>query len=251
MNPKLKLGLSLFFIGFLGVLTMLTVTIPMDKFPPMVLEKVSPQMLKVLILANPTVLLIISVILGTALYDKVGLKVPNISQWLGIESSGISFGEQFKFGALSGLTAGALIVAVSGIFGQVIEEEMKAMGNDFDVTILARFGYGGITEELLLRYGFMTLIVWVVFIITKNLEPVTYWIGLVLAALLFAVGHFPAVYAAVPEPSGILLTYILIGNSIAGLFFGWLYWKKGLEAAFIAHIFAHVAMLAGEQIFKV
>lgn len=74
------------------------------------------------------------------------------------------------------------------------------------------------------------------------------WIGIVLAALLFAVGHFPVVFSSVKNPTISLLTYVLTGNTIGGVFFGWLYWKKGLEAAFIGHIFAHVAMLMGEQV---
>jgi len=70
-----------------------------------------------------------------------------------------------------------------------------------------------------------------------------YWIAIALSTLLFALGHFPVVFLAISEPSFTLLSYILIGNSIAGLVFGWLYWKKGLEAAIIAHAFAHVAMV--------
>jgi hypothetical protein len=61
---------------------------------------------------------------------------------------------------------------------------------------------------------------------------------------------FSCGFNAVQNPTILLLTYVLIGNSIAGLFFSWLYWKKGLEAAFIGHIFAHVAMIIGEQVFQ-
>ena len=125
------------------------------------------------------------------------------------------------------------------------------MGEKIKITILARFTYGGLTEELLMRYGFMTLIVWIIYKITKKLNSITYWTGIILAAALFALGHFPIAFSAVSDPSVSLLSYILIGNSLAGIFFGWLYWKKGLEAAFIGHIFAHVAMLAGEQLFQI
>jgi membrane protease YdiL (CAAX protease family) len=45
-----------------------------------------------------------------------------------------------------------------------------------------------------------------------------------------------------------MIAYVIIGNSVGGLVFGWLYWKKGLESAFIAHIFAHVAMVIIEKI---
>jgi len=56
-------------------------------------------------------------------------------------------------------------------------------------------------------------------------------------------GHFPIAFQAIPNPSIGLLSYIIIGNTIGGIVFGWLYWKKGLESAFIAHIFTHIVLL--------
>lgn len=250
MSKKIKLGLSLFFLGLLGVLTLLTVTISLDSLPKEVLEKISPHTLKYLVLINPTILLLIAVIVGTLLYDKVGFSVPTISSILKIEQPKIKFIEQIKFGILFGLLTGILTTVIGIIFKSSIPQEFIVLGNKIKITTIARFGYGGLTEELLMRFGFMTLVVWLIFKITKNLSNSTYWIGIILASILFAVGHFPVVFNAVQNPTISLLTYVLIGNSIAGLFFGWLYWKKGLEAAFIGHIFAHVAMIIGEQVFQ-
>ncbi|MBC6605507.1 CPBP family intramembrane metalloprotease [Hymenobacter sp. BT188] len=249
MNKKLKLGLALFIIGLLGVFTMLTVTIPLENFPKEVLDKISPQTLKFLVLLNPTILLLIAVVVGTVLYDKVGLTVPTISSILKIEDAKKKFMSQIKFGVLFGLVAGILTTIIGLIFKSSIPQELIEVGNKIKVTTLARFAYGGLTEEILMRFGFMTLVVWIIFKLSKKLNNSTYWIGIILASVLFAIGHFPVIFNAVQNPTISLLTYILVGNSIAGLFFGWLYWKKGLEAAFIGHIFAHVAMISGEQIF--
>ena len=79
MNNKIKLGLVLFIIGLLGIISMLTVAIPIESLPKEVLDKISPQSLKYLVLVNPTILLIIAVVVGTMLYDKVGFSVPTIS----------------------------------------------------------------------------------------------------------------------------------------------------------------------------
>jgi membrane protease YdiL (CAAX protease family) len=247
MNKKIKLGLTLFALGLLGVLTMLTVTIPLDALPKEALSKISPQAIKYLILINPTFLLLIAVIVGTLLYDKVGLKVPAISALLKIENPEIKFSEQVKSGVLLGLLTGILISVAGAAFKSSVPEELTELADKIKLTPVARFAYGGLTEEILLRFGFMTLMVWVTFRLTRNLRNPTYWTGILLASILFAFGHFPIVYKAVGDPSFTLLTYIFIGNLIAGLFFGWLYWKKGLEAAFIGHIFAHVAMLASEK----
>jgi len=68
----------------------------------------------------------------------------------------------------------------------------------------------------------------------------------IISSIIFALGHFPIAYQVVENPSMALLTYILIGNTIGGLIFGWLYWKKGLESAFLAHILTHVIMVMAE-----
>ena len=244
MNTKLKLGLTLFVLGFLGVLSLLTITLPEGTYPEE-MAQLPPIVLKLLIIVNPTMFLLISVAVGTALFDKINLKVPVISSLLKIkqENSGTIFKQQLKYGISLGLLAGAAIMVIAYIYGMFIQEELKAMENQMELTLAARFLYGGITEELLLRFGFMTLVVWITSKLTKRLDNTTYWIGIVLSTVLFAVGHFPVVYAAIPNPTLLLLSYELIGNSVGGLIFGWLYWKKGLEAAIIAHAFTHVAMV--------
>ncbi|SIS47231.1 CAAX protease self-immunity [Zobellia uliginosa] len=246
MHNKLKLGLTLFGLGILGILSMLTITFPGDMIPKELVEALSPETLKYLSLIQPSVLLLIAVVIGTMLYDKVNLQVPSISDILKIESPKISFKEQIKFGVLFGIIAGILTTLVTFVFKTSIPQEFVEMQGKVQFTPIARFLYGGITEEILMRFGFMTLLVWSAFKITKNLNDLTYWIGIVLASLLFAIGHFPMVFSVVENPSALFLTFVMLGNSIAGLFFGWLYWRKGLEAAMVAHIMTHVILMTGE-----
>ncbi|WP_252735976.1 CPBP family intramembrane glutamic endopeptidase [Zobellia sp. B3R18] len=248
MHNKLKLGLTLFGLSILGILSMLTVTFPEDGIPKELVEAIPLETLKYLSLIQPTVLLLIAVFIGIMLYDKVNLQVPSISNALKIESPKISFREQIKFGVLFGIIAGILTTTVTLVLKTSIPQEFVKMQEKVQFTPIARFLYGGITEEILVRFGFMTLLVWLAFKITKNLNDLTYWVGIVLASLLFAIGHFPTVFSVVANPSALFLTYIMVGNSIAGLFFGWLYWRKGLEAAIIAHIMTHVVMMMGEMI---
>ena len=234
-------------LGLLGASTLLTASLPLGDLPEQ-LAQLPLSVVKLLTLINPIVFLLTAVSVGTALYDKVNLTVPTISALLKIERPRTSFTEQLKFGVLLGLSAGILIMFIAFIFERLVPpEEFKALDSSIELTLLARFGYGGIVEELLLRFGFMTLVVWTASKISRRLNNGTYWIGIVLSTLLFAFGHFPIVFVSVPSPSFLLLAYILIGNSAAGLIFGWLYWKKGLEAACIAHIFAHAAMVSIES----
>jgi len=245
MNPKLKLklGLTLFVLGFLGVLSLLTVSLPIGDLPDEIAQ-LPPVVINLLMLINPAILLLISVLVGIALFDKVNLTVPVISGLLEKKWQPTIFKQQLKYGVLLGLLAGALIMLIAYIYGFFVAEELEMLASDIELTLIARLLYGGITEELLLRFGFMTLVVWIFFKLAKRLNNSAYWTGIVIASILFAVGHFPVVFSSLSNPSLLLLSYILIANAVGGLIFGWLYWKKGLESAIIAHAFAHVAMLS-------
>lgn len=90
----------------------------------------------------------------------------------------------------------------------------------------------------------MSLFIWLLSLLFKNKPNWIYWLGILLAALLFGLGHLPVVLSSIEEPSLTTLLYIVLGNMVGGSIFGWLYWKKGLESAMIAHAFAHVTMLS-------
>ena len=92
----------------------------------------------------------------------------------------------------------------------------------------------------------MTLIVWLTSKIVKNANESKYWIGILVSSIIFAIAHFPVLFQAIDNPSTTLMICYLIGTSIRGIIFGWLYWKKGLESAFIAHIFSHIIIVIGE-----
>lgn len=42
-----------------------------------------------------------------------------------------------------------------------------------------------------------------------------------------------------------VLALIIGGNILPGIAFGWLYWRHSLEAAMLAHVFAHVVAVTG------
>ena len=60
------------------------------------------------------------------------------------------------------------------------------------------------------------------------------WAGNLLAALLFGAIHLPqaAMFYGLCAP---IAVYTLLFNAIAGAIFGWLYWRRGLVAAMVAH----------------
>jgi membrane protease YdiL (CAAX protease family) len=56
-------------------------------------------------------------------------------------------------------------------------------------------------------------------------------------------GHLPIASALGIGLTSSIVFYVVIANSLFGLIAGYLYWKKGLEAAIIAHMLAHVVIV--------
>lgn len=246
---KIYLALVLFFLGMLGMLSILTTDIPLPEEIVSVLEdRFTPFQIKLLVLINPTIILIIAVIVGTFLYKKVNLSVPIIESFVGVKPELPLLRDILLFGIFGGIIAG-MILSILGLYRYISPAEFELLNSSLNLTLAARFLYGGITEEIFMRYGLMTLLVWISAKLFKGTKPTVYWIGIIVSTLLFAVGHFPIVFQVVESPSIILISYVLIGNSIGGLVFGWLYWKKGLESAFLAHIFTHVVLVLSEKLF--
>ncbi|KMQ49853.1 hypothetical protein CHISP_3206 [Chitinispirillum alkaliphilum] len=242
-REKLILGIVLFILGFLGILSLLTMDI---QVPREMLEQFTAAQIRLIILLNPTILLIVAILVGVILHEKVSLELPVIK--------GIIRGEKnlpikpiVQYGITGGIITGVLLLLTGALYSSLIPMEFAQL-DEIPQPLLARLLYGGITEEILMRFGLMTLIVWTVSKISRRLDSWIYWAGILTSALLFAIGHFPIVFQTVENPSNILLSYIVIGNSAGGVIFGWLYWKRGLEAAIIAHMFAHLVMVIGEAV---
>lgn len=102
---------------------------------------------------------------------------------------------------------------------------------------LASF-YGGITEEVLVRWFVMSGIAWLLSRIwqTEAGDPTlaVLWIANILAALLFGILHLPAT-ARLAKLTPTLVVRAIMLNGLLGLILGYLFWTYGLEAAIIGH----------------
>jgi Type II CAAX prenyl endopeptidase Rce1-like len=106
--------------------------------------------------------------------------------------------------------------------------------------LLASIG-AGIREEIWLRFGLLTFFVWLGVVLirpfvgrSQNPPPLIFWIANAAAALSFAAIHIPQAQLLLGLTAG-MLVFIFVGNGVPGLVFGWLYWRRGLIAAMIAH----------------
>ena len=109
---------------------------------------------------------------------------------------------------------------------------------------LASF-YGGIAEEILLRLFVMSLFVWLGGFISKAPDgkptKIVFWMANILAAILFGLGHLPAMALLVPLTALVVIRTVVL-NGLIGIVCGWLYWKRGLESAMISHFSADLIL---------
>jgi membrane protease YdiL (CAAX protease family) len=114
----------------------------------------------------------------------------------------------------------------------------------FAIPIVARVLYGGITEELLLRWGLMTALVWLAWrFLQQRHGPVRVgfvWLAIAVSALIFAAGHLPAASVLLGALDVPVVAFVIGVNTAFGLLFGYLCWRHGLESAIIAHALTHV-----------
>ena len=98
----------------------------------------------------------------------------------------------------------------------------------------------------MLRFGLMSVLAFVGWRLTGRRSdgprPAIVWVAIVIAAVLFGFGHLPALAQLVSLTPALIARTVLL-NAVAGVLFGWLYWRRSLEAAMVAHASFHVPLL--------
>lgn len=188
------------------------------------------------------VLLSIAIFVGLLLGKKVGFGAPYISAWINKMSIDTSFSRVAKRAVAWGIGVGVAIIVVDRFFSLFLEPVAVVTAPAWQ-GLLAAF-YGGVVEEVLLRFCLMTVLIWIFFKISKSKNTpssIIVWLAIVIAAVLFGLLHLPAtalIYTITP----LVVARAIILNSIGGIVFGWLYWKKGFESAVIAHFSADIVL---------
>lgn len=241
MSLRWKLGLTLWVLGMTGV-----VAVSLTVIPQLLAGASTTLPVGVAIgasLLQSAVLLTLAVWAGVVLAKPLGLGAPVLEAALSGSGTGAwaTLKPQIVPAVVVGLAVGALLVAMAGI----APAELQSLALRVEVPLLAKLLYGGITEEILMRWGLMTAVVWLPWRLLQKRQGAPRRVfmvsGVLVAALLFALGHLPAAVAMGAPLSPSVLTYILVGNALPGAMFGLLYWRRGLEAAVLAHALAHAA----------
>ncbi|AZB71431.1 CPBP family glutamic-type intramembrane protease [Synechococcus elongatus] len=233
-----RLHLLLWLLGMMGVLSLLLLPLP-----PLGEAPIPPMALRVLVLIQPTILLTIAVLIGARLAPAVGLQAPAVVACSNRQNGWSLLQPQLWPALLAGLLSGVLLWAIAGVGQFLLPLELASMAAP---PLLLRFLYGGITEEILLRWGLMTLLLWLGWRWGQRRQglPQKRWVAIAIAlsAFVFAAAHLPYAAAIGLPLTPVLTGYLLLQNGLFGLVAGYLYWRYGLEAAIVAHWVVHLAL---------
>jgi len=178
---------------FLGSLGLVALAVCQDinalrKFG--VFPDVSDHVLRALVVVQPSILLVAGVGAGVALGERVGLRSWVTARLRGdlpplMQVSGLALAALVDFGT------GAVVVVLDRLSAPLIGVPSVASLPDVGTAFMA-ISYGGITEELMLRYGLMTFLVWLGTNVWRALPPGLYFGALLVSAVFFGAGHLPA-----------------------------------------------------------
>lgn len=188
--PRFREGLLLWSAGMSGVLVF-TVTV----VPRLLSDVVLPLPLPIVILASlaqSAVLLAVATWAGVALAPVVGLSAPAFHAAAMRQSISRALQPQIGTGVIVGGIGGVMLFVLS----RHTPADLATVQARLAVPILARILYGGFTEELLLRGGVMTTVLWLLWRLVQRRrgvpQPTVVWLAIIASALLFGAGHLPA-----------------------------------------------------------
>lgn len=239
-----KQSYTLWIMGVIGVFSLLITPFPISIFPTEVQQKINPETFKYLLLINPLIMVTLAVIIGHFITSKVGLHsfiLENIIQGKPIEKNVIN--NLFIYAIPFGLAAGIFLVLYTYFLSPYLPKELSELDKLYQPNFLIRFLYGGITEEILLRWGILSLIIWVFKLIFKDTKPLFWWLSIFISSILFGMGHLPITFILIKNVTPFLIFFIISSNALFGIVAGWLFWKKGLEYSMLAHIAAHCVLM--------
>lgn len=227
-------------LGLVGVAGLMLMPPPVDLAAR--LPEWSPWARQGLLALNPALLVIAAAILGATLAHRTGLR----SLAAGTAARA-GWGMVLATSAAAGLALGVALAAVDALLLDRMGDAGQRLAAPPAPGVAAAAGamlYGGLAEEVMLRWGVMSLAAWGLSVATRRHHPSLAMAGaVVIAAGLFAAGHLPAL-AAQAEPTLPLVARTLLLNGVAGLCYGWLFWRHHLEAAMTAHAATHLGLWA-------
>lgn len=234
---------TLLVLGLFGVVSVIPLLLAQLEASAGELAEIPTWAAVLISLTQPVLLLVVAVAVGVLLAPRVGLTSLVADRIRGGTSLWPKLRPDVPLAVALGLAVAAAIVAVDVLTAPHTGVDVPEEPLSWFPRLVLGMLYGGVTEELLLRWGLMTALVWAghrVFGRNRTRPPgAVLWASIVVTALVFGFAHLPAM-SMYADLTPFLVARTVALNALGGIVFGWLYWRRSLEAAMVAHAFAHV-----------
>lgn len=235
---KNKINWRIFFILLIASVTAAMLALPYTFSLSPVLSKIASPALVAAAFFQSIFIFSLAIFFGLLLAKRLGFRLPILEGLTGKESFSLSFKSVLWLSVALGVISGILILGFSLLFTDLSINFLQA---EVSVAIwkgfLASF-YGGIGEEVLFRLFVLTVFVWIFHKIKGSPDsqpsPAIVWAAIIISAVLFGLGHL-GITADLTAITPLVIARAILLNGVPAIIFGWLYWKKGLESAIIAH----------------
>lgn len=207
--------------------------------------KLSLNILLLLSVLQNTILFAVVIGVGLLAEHQIGLSNPILQALITGREVDQAMLLHMLIALLLGIGSGGILLIADLFFLPYLPD--KLLQTALKTTQMENFTasfYGGINEELLTRLFGVSVIAWLVsrFWHTSTELPTTavFLSAIMIMALLFALGHLPALKSVSEKITPLLLSRTILLNMIVGLICGWLFWNYGIITAMIAHFSADI-----------
>jgi membrane protease YdiL (CAAX protease family) len=247
----------LFGLGMIGIAALLLTLIPTIQQQLQTLANTSLPPIWVILVGQAiplAIILAIAVSIGSACARSLKLRSHLIDRFIFHEASAIPVQQELQWSLGIGLIVAVVALLLDHLLQPYLPPAFRtiAAAKPEPIVTLAGILYGGITEEIMLRWGVMSGLVWLGWKILKRGSALPsqwiYQMAIVFAAVIFGLGHLPATAALAPL-TPLLVGRALVLNGIVGVAYGWLFWQYSLEAAIFAHMCFHIVNFVVNRIF--
>jgi hypothetical protein len=185
-----------------------------------------------------------AIAVGLSLGKQIGLGAPILQDWVaGDPNASRRFRGEAPIAIGVGLVIGIVLTLLLTVVAPLLPHPKAPITHPSPWQGLLASISAGVNEEIWLRLGLMTFVAWVVTRISggKNVGPVAGWTSIILATLIFGALHLPqaSMLMGLNLP---VIVLVLAANGLAGIAFGWLYWRRSLIAAMLAHFATDVIL---------
>lgn len=212
----------------------------------------NPSQYALMSLLQPLLLGIVAIYFGHRYVEHIGLR--SLVQEKLEERQIVTGDKRFTFkDSIPFVVTFAVIIAIFEMGFDVVFQNFlpEVYQPNFQVPSVAQalssIFYGGVAQEILLRWGIMAAVIYILSAKGENLNEWNRTIGIIFTAILYAFAQYSTGVPFV-DVSFIIIVRILLTTGLAGILYGWLFTTFHFEAAVVSHVLANVLVIFGHSV---